>query len=229
LERCWPYGLLNILLSNFENLQEASTQQSELPEDEIIQVTLQFTELLEANCIRLASPTEQLVYLMMAYLGPNTKFLEPDVKQLIGRRVEALKTSIGSGKFNLNIKIEDGKKSFESFYSLFLDQFQSSSYGDDLFSVLVMIPLAQKYDVKWRARVWSEFVAVVRFLTCQEDQVFGGVDDYLTPAEREESVVQSYALAMNSNLVRIGSLPHKIATHHVECFKATAGHKTGAP
>jgi hypothetical protein len=108
---------------------------------------------------------------MMAYLGPNTKFLEPPIKSVIKRRVQTLKSKIGDGKFNFNIKLEDGKKSFESFYSLFLDQFQSSSYGDDLFGVLVMAPLAQKYDVKWRARVWSEFVAVVRFLTCQEDQV----------------------------------------------------------
>lgn len=64
-----------------------------------------------------------------------------------------------------------GKSKFENLYVLFLNQFQAASYGDDLFSSLVMIPLAQKYDCKWRKMVWSEHVSALRFLNCKEDQV----------------------------------------------------------
>lgn len=64
-----------------------------------------------------------------------------------------------------------GKCKFENLYVLFLDHFQAASYGDELFSSLVMVPLAQKYDNKWRRRVWSDHVSALRFLDCKEELV----------------------------------------------------------
>jgi hypothetical protein len=58
---------------------------------------------------------------------------------------------------------------------------------------------------------------VMTFSICLK--VFGQIEDYLQPVETEESVIKSYILALNSNLVRVGSLPHKIASHHVLKFK----------
>lgn len=56
-------------------------------------------------------------------------------------------------------------------YVLFLDHFQGTSYGNETFSSLVMVPLAQKYDVKWRKMIWSEHAIALRFISCNEDQV----------------------------------------------------------
>lgn len=56
-------------------------------------------------------------------------------------------------------------------YVLFLDHFQGTSYGNETFSSLVMVPLAQKYDIKWRKMVWSEHAIALRFISCREDQV----------------------------------------------------------
>lgn len=60
---------------------------------------------------------------------------------------------------------------FENLYMTFLDHFQGTSYGDRTFSALVLVPLAQKYDLKWRLRVWSEHAHVFRFITCTEEDV----------------------------------------------------------
>lgn len=164
----------------------------DLPEAEIITSVLSFCYLVEQNGISLVSQTEKLMYLMTTFMGPDTKFMEKNIKLLIQRALHSLtSTSPSSGLsdqqlnsaagqpilrssltplFNFDVKLE-GRKSFESLYFVFLDVFQSASYGDELFSVLVMVPLAQQYDVKWRKRVWSEYTAVLRFITCTKDQV----------------------------------------------------------
>lgn len=76
--------------------------------------------------------------------------------------------------FNLNnylYSIFLGKFNFENLYIQFLDQFQASSYSDHTFSRLVMAPLAQKHNIKWRQMIWSEHIHVLRFVTCTEDEV----------------------------------------------------------
>lgn len=77
-------------------------------------------------------------------------------------------------KIETNYKFQilfTGKFNFENLYISFLDQFQGSSYGDHTFGRLVMAPLAQKHDIKWRQMIWSEHVHVLRFVTCTESEV----------------------------------------------------------
>lgn len=161
---------------------------TDLPESEIILTALSYSYLVEQNGISLVSPTQKLMYLMTSFLGPDTKFLDSTIKNVIQQTFLSLTSSNAKVSnwgqfnsdglpisnptpiFNFEVKLE-GKKSFESLYFVFLDVFQSSGYGDALFSALVMVPLAQRYDVKWRKRVWSEHAAVLRFITCKEDQV----------------------------------------------------------
>lgn len=64
-----------------------------------------------------------------------------------------------------------GKFNFENLYISLLDQFQGASYGDHTFSRLVMAPLAQKHNIKWRHIVWSEHIHALRFVTCTENEV----------------------------------------------------------
>lgn len=174
-----------------------------------------FTGHLERVGVTLVTPTEMLMYLMTAYLGPDSKFLEPNIKELLKDKANALR--INDVTFNLNSKLES-RKSFESLYSVFLDTFQSSSYGDEQFSALVMIPLAQKYDVKWRKRVWSEHIAVLRFVTCTEEMLFGGINAYVSPDETDVSLLKCYHQAIGNNLLRKGSVPYLIAQHHLNKF-----------
>lgn len=115
------------------------------------------------------STTDQFFYTMIAFLGKSNVFLEPEVNTLIASFVrETFLSKNLMLEFNTD---SESKFNFENLYLSFLDQFQAASYGDRTFSILVTAPLAQKYNVKWRLRVWSEYVHVMRFVTCQEEDV----------------------------------------------------------
>ncbi|XP_052891202.1 RNA polymerase II-associated protein 1 [Anopheles moucheti] len=218
LRRSWPYSPLYLMV---DKLEKGTAKLELLTETAIIGTGLRFSELVEAVGISITSPTERLMYLMVAFLGPDSKFLEPDLSELIERRLAALRTAAkGDNAFDFErAKIED-RKSYYGLYQLALDTFQSSSYGHSGFGCLLMAPLAQKYDVRWRNMVWSEYVAVLRFITCDEHELFGEMVQYLEPAESDIVLLRSYGQALNSNLLRPGSIPHRVAHHHLQAYRS---------
>lgn len=146
--------------------------ENQVAEEVLIPLTLRFSELAEANSVRFVTATQKLMYLMVAFLGPDSRFLEPDLSALVTRRIDGLRRD--AAQFDFDTRLEE-RKSFHGLYQLLLDVFQSSSYGHAPFSALVMAPLAQQYDIQWRNLVWSEHVAVLRFITCSEQQVMLGM------------------------------------------------------
>uniref|UniRef100_A0AAG5CPH3 RNA polymerase II-associated protein 1 C-terminal domain-containing protein n=1 Tax=Anopheles atroparvus TaxID=41427 RepID=A0AAG5CPH3_ANOAO len=227
LARSWSYSPLYLMV---EKLEKGASQLEVLSEQAIIGTGLRFSELVEASGIIVACPTERLMYLLAAFMGPDSKFLEPDLSALIERRLATLRTLMRalplSGKTARSFDFEtvklQGKKSFYGLYQLALDIFQSSSYGHAGFGSLLMAPLAQKYDVRWRNMVWSEYVAVLRFITCSEQELFDDVEGYLVPEESDAMLLRAYGQALNSNLLRSGSIPHRVANHHVQAFRSRA-------
>lgn len=218
-----------------------------MPERDVLKATFSFMSLINANNIRLLNETEQLVYTMMAFLGKDCSFLEEDIEALLSTFV---KTAFANCKpFRLEDTFGD-EQNFESLFIAALDQFQGASYGNRTFGVLILAPLAQRHDIKWRQMVWSEHIAVLRFITCEEKhvshhpreentfvlvqfqnlcshifhlQLIGKLDDYLEPAETDRTLLKSYYQALHSNALVPGSLPHRIATHHVEAYRAELG------
>lgn len=119
---------------------------------------------------------------------------------------------------------------FENLYIAFLDQFQGASYGNKTFGALVLAPLAQRYNIKWRQMVWSEHAAVLRFIQCAEADLIGRLVDYTEPVETDRTLLKSYFQAIHSNILVSGSIVHRIATHHVDAYRAKMGKaQQGAP
>lgn len=56
-------------------------------------------------------------------------------------------------------------------YASLLSQYSAVSFGDALFGSFVILPLAQKHDMKFRTAVWDEHVGVLRALSIPLDQV----------------------------------------------------------
>lgn len=109
---------------------------------------------------------------------------------------------------------------FENLYIALLDHFQGASYGNGTFGALVLAPLAQKYNIKWRQMVWSEHAAVLRFIQCDESMLIGRLNDYLEPVECDRTLLKAYYQAINSNLLIPDTIPHRIAIHHVNAYRA---------
>lgn len=170
LPTTWPYSPLYLLL---EQLEQGLPKpgENQVAEEVLIPLTLKFSELAEANSVRFVTATQKFMYLMVAFVGPDSRFLEPDLSALVTRRIDGLRRD--AAQFDFDTRLEE-RKSFHGLYQLLLDVFQSSSYGHAPFSALVMAPLAQQYDIQWRNLVWSEHVAVLRFITCSEQQVMFG-------------------------------------------------------
>uniref|UniRef100_A0A1A9WBV2 RNA polymerase II-associated protein 1 C-terminal domain-containing protein n=1 Tax=Glossina brevipalpis TaxID=37001 RepID=A0A1A9WBV2_9MUSC len=215
----WPYFPLRLILQNFlENVQHKPSIISS--EREVLQIVLRFVTQLE-KCnqeLNIVTSTEKLMYLMIAFMGPDSSFLDPDIHKMLHQHLLKFYTESKNIKFDFDA-VYPGKCQFQNLYALFVDHFQAASYGDELFSSLVMVPLAMKYDNKWRRRLWSDYASALRFLNCGETLLIGGLTAYLEPAEEEESLLKAYNQALNTNLLRLNSLPYEIAKHHIEQFQ----------
>lgn len=55
----------------------------------LITACVSLTSLQQANGIQCVSPTEELLFLMMAFLGKEASFLDDDIKQILSVRVQA--------------------------------------------------------------------------------------------------------------------------------------------
>lgn len=139
-----------------------------LPEKDVISSTIAFLSLQNANGMETLSKTEQFIYTMIAFLGKKNAFLDADMKMLLSKFVQTTFTSHAPLDFDAD---SCNKFNFENLYIAFLDHFQGESYGDRTFGQLVMVPLAQKHNIKWRKMIWSEHLHALRFVYCSETEV----------------------------------------------------------
>lgn len=99
----WPYAILDIF---YEQHVESKDKKKILfhiekeTEDRLIRVSMGMTMLLEANGVHLVPPTDRLIHLMMAFLSPECRFLEPSVKECLQQRALFMKEILkGTGLF----------------------------------------------------------------------------------------------------------------------------------
>ncbi|XP_075983749.1 RNA polymerase II-associated protein 1 [Anticarsia gemmatalis] len=175
-----------------------------------------FNEICFPELLKDIDVTDRFCRIMCVFLCDNSLFLDARIKVLLQKCTEALFKR--KSKFNFDKPLV-GLHNFQDFYTQFLEQFQAVSYGDHTFAACVLVPLAQKHNVKWRKLLWSEYAGCLRALDCPENMLCYDMNDYLYPEETDESVIKSYLRALSSNLLRPDTIVHKIASHHVECYK----------
>ncbi|KOB76534.1 RNA polymerase II-associated protein 1 [Operophtera brumata] len=175
-----------------------------------------FNELCFQDLLNDIDVTDRFCRIMCVFLCDQSLFLDARIKVLL--RKCALKLFQKKEQFNFDKQLV-GLHNFQDFYTQFLEQFQSVSYGDNTFAACVLVPLAQKHNVKWRKLIWSEYAGCLRALDCPEELLCYELKDYLYPEETDETVIKSYFQALSGNLLRPNTIAHKIAQHHVECYK----------
>ncbi|KPI98938.1 RNA polymerase II-associated protein 1 [Papilio xuthus] len=175
-----------------------------------------FNEMCFPDLLKEIDVTDRFCRIMCVFLCDNSLFLEPSIKLLLRKCTEVLFKS--GNKFNFD-KDLTGLNNFQDFYMQFLEHFQGVSYGDPCFAACVLVPLAQRHNVKWRKMLWSEYAGCLRALDCPDDYLCYELNDYLYPEENDESLLKCYFRALNSNLMRRGTIVYRIAEHHVNNFK----------
>ncbi|KAL1124466.1 hypothetical protein AAG570_001092 [Ranatra chinensis] len=114
-----------------------------------------------------------------------------------------------------------GLTSFYDFYRELLEQFVGVSYGDPIFGRFVLVPLAQRHNVKYKKLLWSELAPVIRFLRTPLDQV--NIKDYLEPCEIDPDMLVTYLQSLAIGRVNVNWCPvlYRMAVHHVATYIAT--------
>lgn len=139
-----------------------------LSEYDVIKTTFSYLSLINANNIQIFNETEQFICTLMAFMCKELAYFNEDIGALLSTFVKT--TFTNCPPFYFENKFDD-KYNFENLYIEALDQFQGVSYGNTTFGALILAPLAQRHDIKWRHMVWSEHIAVLRFIKCNEKQV----------------------------------------------------------
>ncbi|CAG5047320.1 unnamed protein product [Parnassius apollo] len=175
-----------------------------------------FNEICFSDLLDEIDVTDRFCRIMCVFLCDNSLFLEPTIKILLQKCTKVLFKK--NYKFNFDKELT-GLNNFQDFYMQLLEQFQGVSYGDPCFAACVLVPLAQKHNVKWRKILWSEYAGCLRALDCPDSYLCYDLQDYLYPEETEDSLLKCYFRALNSNLLRPGTIVYKIAEHHVKNLK----------
>ncbi|XP_034827914.1 RNA polymerase II-associated protein 1 [Maniola hyperantus] len=229
LPRDWIYLPIVSLYSSNQEVKFTSTvsgeraskmaQQQQAEKEVIIRCSLEwilFNEITFPDLLSDIEVTDRFCRIMCVFLCDNSLFLDKKINNLLRKCMQVLYKDCQ--KFNFDNQLT-GLSNFQDFYTQILEQFQSVSYGDHTFASCVLVPLAQKHNVKWRKLLWSEYAGCLRALDCRENYLCYKLDEYYYPEETDESLLKSYARALSSNLLRPDTIVYKIAQHHIECFK----------
>ncbi|KAF6215283.1 hypothetical protein GE061_010035, partial [Apolygus lucorum] len=110
-------------------------------------------------------------------------------------------------------------------YRDLLEQYAGVSYCDITFGRYILVPLAQKHNVKFKKIVWSELAAILRLLRTPISEV--NMEHYLEPTESDPDLLMTYLRAVATGEVRDTWCPvlHKMAFHHVVSYISSNNNK----
>lgn len=229
LPRDWIYLPILSLYSSSQEVKLTSSvvgdhankikRQQEAEKELIVRCSLEwilFNELTFADLLRDIEVTDRFCRIMCVFLCDTSLFLDKKINVLLRKCTRVLYKECKKFDFDKQLT---GLSNFQDFYTQILEQFQGVSYGDHVFASCVLVPLAQRHNVKWRKLLWSEYAGCLRALDCPESLLCYNLDEYYYPEETDESLLKSYSRALSSNLLRPDTMVYKIALHHVECFK----------
>lgn len=228
----WIYSPIIALYSN------EPSKISEVAQNFIISNCLRWVYIYETyfpDLANMINPTDKFCRLACTYLGSDSLFLLPEIQNLLRT---CLNQILSNHDDDLDFdKAIHGLKSFQDLYTQLLEQYQGVSYGDKLFGQFMLVPLAQRHNVKFRKAMWSEYAAIVQIFNVTEDEVskivlfimhliinllfqlMTDVQKYLDPAEEDVSLLKCYQRTVSVGAVRKTSIFYKIATHHVNAFR----------
>ena len=115
--------------------------------------------------------------LLSVFTSSSSLFLEPQVRSGLLRCVQQLfgnKSNFSSSSRNLNLFANPipGIDSNRDYFTQILDQFQSVSYGDDCFSLCVILATRQNED--FTRALWVDYAETLRTITLNSEQLPGG-------------------------------------------------------
>ncbi|XP_071450575.1 RNA polymerase II-associated protein 1-like [Hetaerina americana] len=213
----WFYRILADICGT-QKEQSSETECTPPEKVALAEVSLQWIllmEMLRPTSTAMVSPTLRFSYLSYIFLTGSGLFLEPSVHaQLSSILREVLK--LGHEAFDFDEHFP-GLPPFKDLYVRLLLQFDAVSYGDALFSHVILMPLAQKHNLNYRLLVWGERADVLRACTTSVSQLMVPIEAFLDPPEKDPVLLELYLRGLAVGIVKDirSPIPYRIAVHHL--------------
>jgi hypothetical protein len=122
-------------------------------------------------------------------------------------------------KFDLASEVP-GLNSFVDLFTALCENFLANSYGQDCFAKVVLIFVAQRYEVHYRKLLWSEHAGVLQYCRLRPDKLLIPYEEYLYPVETDASLIEAYITALMRETIRYSHSPvlYSIALHHAAMY-----------
>lgn len=131
--------------------------------------------------------TLRYVRLLYVYLFDSEVFLDKQILTLMYMMFFKYSKDKKQPLQNLNLgqKIEE-IMSFYDFYQYLLTHYDSTSFGDYLFSLYLIVPLQQCYPVKYRQLFWSDFPHLFKYMRFDSDKtkLLISLSNFVQPNEK---------------------------------------------
>lgn len=149
---------------------------------------------------------KQIITLMYLLFFKNTNHQKQPLKQL-----------------NFNQKFSD-IISFYDFYQHLLNQYDSSSFGDYLFTQYLIVPLQQCYPVMYRKLFWSDFLHLFKYMRFDNEnsKMLVPLKNFVQPNEKNLHMIRLYSQVLldpnDFKLISSSKLAYAIIVANLNSF-----------
>ncbi|KAK0176577.1 hypothetical protein PV328_000696 [Microctonus aethiopoides] len=211
LPQDWPYLPLVAAYSNHKN-------KIELRERDIMKIIVSLSlEVAMPDIFHGLTPSLRFTRIILVYLC-DTIYLDEKISALLIKAFTNLvKKYYKRLDFSINLP---GLTSFTDLFTAMCECFCANSYGSDDFAAALLVPIAQRHDTHYRKLLWSEHAATLRYLRLSPEKMVIPLSEYLTPLEKDVSLIEYYITALIRGTVKKDWCPvmYIIAMHHSAMF-----------
>ncbi|XP_011498977.1 PREDICTED: RNA polymerase II-associated protein 1 [Ceratosolen solmsi marchali] len=201
------------LVDYYTRLKSKQPKQSSDTLEPIEILTLLKLELIMPELTQNLTPNLRFSRMLLLYLCETT-FVHPPESEL-PEKIISLLVRGNYKKFDLSSEVP-GLSSFTDLFTALCENFLANSYGQDCFAQIVLVFVAQRYEVHYRKLLWSEHAGVLQYCRLTPDKLLIPYEEYLYPVEIDTSLIEAYITALVRESVRYSHSPvlYNIALHH---------------
>ncbi|XP_020569360.1 RNA polymerase II-associated protein 1 isoform X1 [Oryzias latipes] len=183
---------------------------------------LQWLLLLEVwreESLKVVPPVAKLARLSCVFLCSSDLFLERPVQKLTWGLFRLLTRASRLDSLDLDVP-PPGLASFQDLYSALLAQYESVSFGDQLFGCWVLLPLQRRYSASLRLAVFGEHVGMLRSLGVTLEQLSIPIEQFTSPPEDSLPLLRLYFRSLVTGSLKLSWCPvlYVVALSHVNSF-----------
>ncbi|XP_041071091.1 RNA polymerase II-associated protein 1 isoform X1 [Carcharodon carcharias] len=189
---------------------------------EMVTCSLQWALLLETwrdELLQGLPLAAKLARLVCVFLTGSNLFLEPGIHDNLTALLLIYCQQKKMNTLDLSTPLP-GLASFHDLYISLLEQFESVSFGNQLFGCFLLLPLQRKFNTQLRQAVFGEHVSVLRTLGVQLKQLPIPLENYTHPAETSLDLLRQYFKTLVTGTLRLSWCPvlYAVAVAHINSF-----------